>query len=251
MEAGKVAVIMFIFLMLLGAAFPALAYLPYLEESKTNVAITRPETSQTHYGWLDGRSAVYTISSVRPFKLYLNLMSPRTNDSWLDFSADIYRDGQLIHTMNGIDFVWLVQYEPFANDYYIRGPEYETDAPAGDYRIEIYNSTDRGDYVLAVGKVEDRSLGEFLRTMLVLPEVKEKFFGKNRWEAYQGFGGIALLVLIVVILVILFLAVSSFRRRRLKKRLDDEADEYKKNRGRRGKNYIDLSEVQRLFGDRP
>jgi hypothetical protein len=250
MDVRRLATILFVFFLLNAAPAAQAAYLPYLEEGSGQVAVTRPEISQAHYGWLTGSPAVYAISSKKPFKLYLNLMSPQLSDARVDFSADIYKDGELIYTMNGIDFVWLAYYEPFANDYYIRGPEYETDAGPGDYRIEVYNSANYGDYVLAVGKTEDRSLGEFLRTMSVLPEIKERFFGKNPWDAYHGFAGLDALGILLVLLVLLVMSGFAIRRRRLKNRLDHEDHEYKNNRGSRGENYIDLSEVQRLFGRR-
>ena len=242
---------LFVFLLLLSAAPAAQAHLPYLEENNTEITVAQPEISKAYYGWLNGMPAVYTISSPKPFKLYLNLMSPQLSDARVDFSADIYdKDGELIQTMNGIDFVWLAYYEPFANDYYIRGPEYEADVPAGIYQVEVRNSSNYGDYVLTVGQKEDQSLGEFIRTMAVLPEVKEKFFGKTGWEAYQGFAGMYALGMLTVIFVVLLLLFFNIRRRILKNRLDNERDEYKNNRGSRGKNYIDLSEVQRLFGGR-
>lgn len=248
MDVRKLALNFFVFLLLAAASAVQAAYLPYLEEGSVKVAVSRPEISQAHYGWLDGAPAIYSISSSKPFRLYLNLMSPQLSDARVDFSANIYKDGQLMHSLNGVDFTWLAYYEPFASDYYLRGPEYDINAQPGNYLVEIYNSANRGDYVLSMGRSEDRSLGEFLRAMWVLPDIKEKFFGKNRWEAYNGFGGLVAGGLLVVLLVVIFLVTYEIRRLRLKKRLDKEDDEYKKNRGNRGENYIDLSEVQRLFG---
>jgi len=238
------------FLMLFAGVPTAQAYLPYLEENATEVSVARPEVAKIYYGWLEGEPAVYSISSYKPFKLYLNLLSPQMSDSRVDFSADIYKDGVLFDTMNGIDFVWLAFYEPFANDYFIRGPEYDKEVSAGNYQVEIYNSANHGDYALSVGTKEDRSLGEFLRTLSVLPQVKEKFFGKNSWDAYESFMGMIAFALLVVTLIVLYLVGSGIKRRWVESCLDDENDEYKKNRKSRGENYIDLSEVQRLFGHR-
>jgi len=51
MSAKKIIFISAI-LILLSIPFMALAYLPYLEENKTQIIISNPETSQAHYGWL-------------------------------------------------------------------------------------------------------------------------------------------------------------------------------------------------------
>jgi len=250
MEIARVLAFFAAFVLFFAPAPLAQAHLPYLEEGAPEVTIEKPEISQIYYGWLEGGPAIYYISSPKPFKLYLNLLSPQMSDARVDFSANIYKEGELYDKMNGIDFVWLAFYEPFANDYYIKGPEYGKEVPAGTYQVEIYNSANRGDYALSVGEKEDLSPGEFLRTLSVLPEVKEKFFGKNPWEAYHSFVGLIALVFIVIILVAIYLTISAAWRRSLKDRLDGEDDEYKKNRKSRGENYFDLSEVQRLFGRR-
>jgi cbb3-type cytochrome oxidase subunit 3 len=248
MDIAKVATIFAAVVLFFTAAPAAQAHLPYLEEGAAEVAVDKPEISKVYYGWLEGVPVIYKINSKKPFKLYLNLMSPQMSDARVDFSADIYRDGVYFDKINGIDFVWLAFYEPFANDYYIRGPEYEKNVPAGEYQIEIYNASNYGDYALAVGETEDLSVVEFFRTLAVLPQVKERFFGRDPWEAYNSFVGMIAFCLLAVILIILYLVIVSFRRRRMKDRLDNEDDEYKKNRKNRGENYFDLSEVQRLFG---
>jgi len=250
MNFGKLALNFFVLLLLAASQAAQAAYLPYLEEDNVKIAVSNPEISQAHYGWLAGAPAIYAISSAKPFRLHLNLMSPQLSDARVDFSAKIYRNGQLLEIMNGVDFIWSAYYEPFAGDYYLRGPEYEINAAPGNYLIEIYNSVNYGDYVLVIGKNQDRSLGEFLRTMSVLPDIKEKFFGKTLGSLQRfrrndcfGFGG--------------GIAGRGFPGRdgRLpppfEKRLDKENDDYQKNRGNRGENYIDLSEVQRLFDRRP
>jgi len=108
-------------LLLLAASQAAqAAYLPYLEEDNVKIAVSNPEISQAHYGWLAGAPAIYAISSAKPFRLHLNLMSPQLSDARVDFSAKIYRNGQLLEIMNGVDFIWSAYYEPFAGDYYLR-----------------------------------------------------------------------------------------------------------------------------------
>ena len=207
-------------LLMLAAAQPVWAHLPYLERSNIEISVRNPEISKAYYGWLNGVPAVYSIAAPKPFLLYLNLLDPRAENSRQDYSARVYKDGELFVALNGADYIWLVTYEPIANDYYSKGPEYERLAPPGNYKVEVYNSGNSGNYVLAIGKAEDLSLGQFLRTLAVLPGVKQEFFGKPWWEAFNNFIGLAAFILLAVSLVIIYFAISFVKNRRLKKRLD-------------------------------
>lgn len=200
----------------------ASAHLPYLERDKTEIMVENPEISKAYYGWLQGKPAVYAISSAKSFLLYLNLLSPRIDSGWTDYSARIYKDGKLFAEVPADNSLWMVAYEPFANDYYAKGPEYETAALAGNYRIEVGNSGNSGNYVLAVGKTEDLSLGQFLRTLAVLPGVKQEFFGKPWWDAYNNLIGLGAFVALVFLLMVVYFTISFVRNRRLKKRLDSQ-----------------------------
>ncbi|MFA6375977.1 MAG: hypothetical protein WCX69_01080 [Candidatus Paceibacterota bacterium] len=212
-------------------ALPVSAHLPYLEGDKEETVVADPEVSRAYYGWLSRRPAAYLIDSRQPFSLYLNLLAPQIENARLDFSMKIYKDGDLLETRSGADAFWQVDYEPFANDYYLKGPEYEAQMPAGNYEIEIYNSGNSGNYVLAVGKKEDLSFGQFLRTLAVLPQVKQEFWGKPIWQAYNNFIGLAAFILLVFSLVAIYFIVSFVNNHRLKIKLDDE---YKNNRSTRG-----------------
>lgn len=223
----KLTVAISAFVLMLAIAQTACAHLPYLERDNTGIIVTASEISKAYYGWLNGEPAVYSIAAAKPFLLYLGLLSPKSDNNRQDYSARIYKDGELFGKLDGADYIWLVSYEPFANDYYNKGPEYETQAPAGDYQIEVYNSGDSGNYVLAIGKNEDLSLGQFLRTLWVLPGLKEEFFGKSRWEAFNNYIGLAALVLLSIFAIIAYFVASFIKRARLKKRLDNE---YKNSR---------------------
>jgi len=215
----------------LAVALPVWAHLPYLEADKKAVVVVDPEISKAYYGWLQGSAADYLIDSRQPFLLYLNLLAPQVENAQLDFSMKIYKDGDLLETRSDEDAFWQVDYEPFANDYYLKGPEYETQMSPGNYKIEIFNSGNSGNYVLAVGKKEDLSFGQFLRTLAVLPQVKQEFWGKPLWQAYNNFVGLAAFILLVLLLMAAYFAISFIKNRRLKIKLDNE---YKNNRNAGG-----------------
>ncbi len=200
----------------------ASAHLPRLERGKTEIKIKKPEVSQAFYGWLQGKPAVYLISSKKPFLLYLGLLSPRTEAARMDYSISISKDGAPFARVSADDSLWMLEYEPFGDDYYSKGPEYQAQVPAGDYQIEVSNSGNNGNYVLVAGKTEDLSAGEFLRTLAVLPAVKQEFFGKPWWQAYNNLVGLAAFILLVFISIAAYFIISFIRRRRLKAKLDRE-----------------------------
>jgi hypothetical protein len=227
---GKISILPLAVFIFLAAAAPVSAHLPYLAGDKAEIAVGSPEISKAYYGWLSGKPAVYSISSPKPFLLYLNLLAPQGDGARLDYSARIYKNGDLLETIEDDDALWLAEYEPFANDYYSKGPEYEARVPAGDYRVEVYNSGNSGNYVLAVGKTEDLSLGQFLRTLAVLPRIKEQFWGKPWWEAYNNLVGLFAFVLLVILTVIIYFAASIIKRWKLKAKLDNEYQNYRRAR---------------------
>lgn len=228
---GKRFLPLAVFVCFFAMAAPASAYLPYMAGSNSGITVDEPEISKTYYGWLQGKPAVYSIDSAKRFLLYLNLLSPQADGARQDFSAKVYKDGKLLAALNSDDAVWLVAYEPFANDYYVKGPEYEAPASAGNYRVEVYNSGNSGNYVLAIGKAENLSPGRFLRTLSVLPAVKQDFFGKPWWEAYNNFIGLAAFIAIIILVVAIYFTISLVNTRRLKVRLDNEYGKYQNNRG--------------------
>ena len=203
-------------------ALPVEAHLPRMEGANAEIKIERPEISQAFYGWLEGKPAIYSINAKAPFLLYVGLLSPRVEFLRTDFSAVIRKDGELFARVSAEDSLWPVVYEPFANDYYAKGPEWEQKVPAGKYEIEISNSGNNGSYSLAVGKTEDLSLGGFLRTLVVLPRVKEKFFGVPWWQAYNNLVGLAALIFLVFLSAAAYFTASFFKNRRLKKKLDEQ-----------------------------
>jgi hypothetical protein len=203
-------------------ALPVEAHLPRMEGANAEIKIERPEISQAFYGWLEGKPAIYSINAKAPFLLYVGLLSPRVEFLRTDFSAVIRKDGELFSRVSAEDSLWPVVYEPFTNDYYAKGPEWEQKVLAGKYEIEISNSGNNGSYSLAVGKTEDLSLGGFLRTLAVLPHVKEKFFGVPWWQAYNNLVGLAALIFLVFLSAAAYFTASFFKNRRLKKKLDEQ-----------------------------
>ena len=135
--------------------------------------IIDPEISKAFYGKLSGTPHYYKIESNKQFLFYSGILSPKVNNNYTWLSIDVYNDeNKLLFKADGKTFDWEPWYEPYARDYYWKGPEIGVDTnrefktsfkiDAGTYYIKVFNDDNRGNYSLAVGEAE--------------------FFGSNLWE---------------------------------------------------------------------
>ena len=137
--------------------------------------IIYPEISKAYYGALKGQPHYYRIKSDKQFLFYTGILSPKINDSYNWLSLDVLNENdEIIYQADGSNFNWEAWYEPYARDWYWKGPEiggqvneetgFKTSflLESGIYLIKIYNDENLGHYSLAVGEAE--------------------FFGSNIWE---------------------------------------------------------------------
>ena len=134
-----------------------------------------PEISKAYYSNLTGKPHYYQIQSDKEFLFYSGILSPKVDDSYKWLSIDVL-DGNnnIVYQANGSNFNWEPWYEPYARDWYWKGPEIGANVnldtgfkisfrmEAGTYLIKVYNNDNQGHYSLAVGEAE--------------------FFGSNLWE---------------------------------------------------------------------
>tara|TARA_Y100000590_G_scaffold272706_1_gene306177 strand:+ start:930 stop:1613 length:684 start_codon:yes stop_codon:yes gene_type:complete len=137
--------------------------------------IINPEISKAYYGKLTGEPHYYRINSEKEFLFYAGILSPKINENYKWLSLDVLDlDNNIIFQADGSNFNWEAWYEPYARDWYWKGPEIGGDVnidtgfkksfpiESGSYIIKIYNNDNLGHYSLAVGEAE--------------------FFGSNKWE---------------------------------------------------------------------
>jgi len=135
--------------------------------------INNPEISKAFYGTLKGNDHYYKISSENNFLFYAGILSPKINDTYQWFSLDILdNNNKIIFSADGSNFDWQAWYEPYARDWYWKGPEIGLESntefktslklKSGTYLIRVFNNDKKGHYSLAVGEAE--------------------FFGSNLWE---------------------------------------------------------------------
>ncbi len=132
-----------------------------------------PEISKAYYGQLTGESHYFIINSAKDFLFYTSILSPKTSETYKWLSLEVQDgDGNTIYKANGSKFNWTPWYEPYARDWYWKGPEIGVNTgkefqtsfqiAAGTYYIKVFNDDNIGHYSLAVGEAE--------------------FFGSNTWE---------------------------------------------------------------------
>ena len=107
-------------------------------------------------------------------------MSPKINESYNWYSVDVLDNNlSLLYKADGENFNWTSWYEPYAQDYYWKGPEIGIDANAefktsfqvdsGIYFIKVYNATNTGSYSLAVGEAEFFGSNFYEKTLTWIP----------------------------------------------------------------------------------
>ena len=133
-----------------------------------------PEISKAYYSQLRGQPHYYIIKSEDDFLFYTSILSPKIGEDYTWFSLEVLDgDQNLIYKADGSKFEWTAWYEPYARDWYWKGPEIGIDTGkgefqgsftigAGTYYIKVFNENNLGHYSLALGEAE--------------------FFGSNLWE---------------------------------------------------------------------
>src|SRR3989339_136802 len=220
--------IFLVVLLFLGIAGFGYAYLPRIVYTELgDIIVEKPEDLQFFYDELNEKPRNYFINSEVEFNLYINILVPASTNQNGRYSANIFlvKDGveEKIAFVDGqTDFVWQEYYDEFGRDYYYKGPELEKKLSAGNYKIEIFSYTNKGKYVLDIGKNETflipRSFGEVVpilaegtRAYWIFPQLKMQFFKTSVLELlFTLFGFILIGIISVTLLLIAFLIFISY-----------------------------------------
>ena len=181
-------VMRFVVIVILFCSSNLLAHQPKLINYSPSIdnphQVIDPEISKAYYGKLNGEPHYYIINSEEEFLFYTGILSPKVDDDHLWLSLSVYsiietpmnekNNKKLEFFADGQNFDWEAWYEPYARDWYWKGPEIGGEVnqdtgfkrsfilSKGSYLIEVFNENNIGHYSLAVGEAE--------------------FFGSNVWE---------------------------------------------------------------------
>jgi hypothetical protein len=166
---------------LLFIATAAGAHQPRIPQG-TQIDVPDPEVSKAYYGKLAGAPHVYTISSEKPFQLYVNILVPDLPGQKRDLSVAIVKDGDSarpLAVLDGAKYDWTRFFEEFGHDTYWMGPEYKAQVSAGTYRITVFNPGNNSKYSLAIGEKELFDLKETRSALTLIPQIKRGFFEES------------------------------------------------------------------------
>ena len=135
--------------------------------------VISPEISKAYYAKLDGEPHYYKIQSEKEFLFYAGILSPKINEIYQWISIEVLDENKnIIYSGDGENFKWKAWYEPYARDWYWKGPEIGTERgeefktsftlDSGIYYIKVFSGNNIEHYSLVVGEAE--------------------FFGSNLWE---------------------------------------------------------------------
>ncbi len=211
----KLAYLMAVFLFFAGAG-AVLAHQPRLAVGPRIVEVQDPEASQAFYSELKGESQIYEIKQDKPFNLYLNILVPDLPDARTDWMVYIYKKTDkrpyFIDKLDGENYNWQKYHEEFANDDYLKGPEWKKEVEAGLYLIEVRNKDDRGKYSLAIGEAEKFTLSGVINTVKILPQIKTQIFNKPAYTAFTNRIGMFFLLGFLFLGIITALSIFIYKK---------------------------------------
>ncbi len=217
--------ILFLFCMPLQAHQPKLInYSPTIDNPH---AVIFPEISKAYYSKLTGQPHYYVINSEDDFLFYTSILSPKINEEPSRFSLEVLDgDQNIVYKVDGLNFDWTAWYEPYARDWYWKGPEIGVESgkefqtsftiDAGTYYIKVFNESNTGHYSLAVGEAEffGSNLWEQILTWTPIILYIGPYMDIVHWQKFDIRAFIPHIALLVLIFIIYFLIKRIFFRKR-------------------------------------
>ncbi len=217
--------ILFLFSMPVHAHQPKLInYSPTIESPHK---VFFPEISKAYYSKLTGQPHYYVINSEDDFLFYTSILSPKINEEPSRFSLEVLDgDQNIVYKVDGSNFEWTAWYEPYARDWYWKGPEIGVESgkefqtsftiDAGTYYIKVFNESNTGHYSLAVGEAEffGSNLWEQILTWTPIILYIGPYMDIVHWQKFDIRAFIPHIALLVLIFIIYFLIKRIFFRKR-------------------------------------
>ena len=217
--------ILFLFSLPLHAHQPKLInYSPTIDNPHV---VIFPEISKAYYSKLTGQPHYYIINSEDDFLFYTSILSPKINEEPSRFSLEVLDgDQNIVYKVDGSNFDWTAWYEPYARDWYWKGPEIGVESgkefqtsftiDAGTYYIKVFNESNTGHYSLAVGEAEffGSNLWEQILTWTPIILYIGPYMDIVHWQKFDIRAFIPHIALLVLIFIIYFLIKRIFFRKR-------------------------------------
>ena len=127
----------------------------------------------------------YRIESDSRFEFYVGITVPKIYNCPISkkFSFEVLdEDFELIERKDGENFNWWSWYEKHGEKWYWIGPEIGEKFKSnrfnkeGTYYLRVYNKTNTGQYVLAVGEIESFPISVIIRMLFTMPKINSTFW---------------------------------------------------------------------------
>jgi len=172
----------------------AYAHKPVLNESSTYPAdapyeIEEPEISKAIYSTLTGDPHYYRIQSAIDFDFYAGILAAKIGECALEskFSFEVLdSEFDKIYLADGENYVWVPWYEEYGKQWYWNGPEVGEKFlsnevfKAGTYYIKVFNKTNTGQYVIAVGDIEKFSFTDIVGLIFSMGKIEDEFWDPDK-----------------------------------------------------------------------
>ena len=181
-------------LFLLGIFSQVYAHKPVLNDNSTYPAdapyeIEDPEISKAIYSTLIGDPHFYRIQSEVDFDFYAGILAAKIGECPLNskFSFEVLdSDFHKIYLADGENFEWTPWYEEYGKQWYWNGPEIGQNFAsnevfkAGTYYIKVFNNSNTGQYIMAVGDIEKFSFTDIVGLIFSMGKIEDEF-----WDAIK------------------------------------------------------------------
>ena len=183
----KKCITSFLLLLLLTHAY---AHKPILNKNSTYppdapYEIEDPEISKAIYSTLSGNPHYYRIQSDVNFDFYAGILAAKIGECALEskFSFEVLdSEFHRIDLADGKNFKWTPWYEEYGKQWYWNGPEigknFLSDRvyKAGTYYIKVFNDTNTGQYIMAVGDIEKFSFTDIVGLLFSMGDIENEFW---------------------------------------------------------------------------
>ncbi len=153
--------------------------------AKSPYIIEKPEISKAIFSTLLGEPHYYRIDSHSRFKFYAGITVPKIDNCPISkkFSFEVLdANFKLIERKDGGNFNWWPWYEKHGEKWYWIGPEIGEDFKSnrfykeGTYYLRVFNETNTGQYVIAVGEIESFPFSVIVRMLFTMHIINSTFW---------------------------------------------------------------------------
>ena len=171
----------------------SIAHKPVMNENSSYPAdapyeIEEPEISKAIYSTLTGEPHFYRIESETDFNFYAGILAAKIGECTLEekFSFEVLdSDFHPLFMADGENFEWTPWYEEYGKQWYWNGPEvgesFLSDRvfKAGTYYIRVFNNSNTGQYIIAVGDIEKFSFTDIVGLIFSMGKIEDEFWNPS------------------------------------------------------------------------